>query len=129
MEEIGLSDKPDQTSSSFDPDNVYAALTYQGKRTEIKISPHAVSLASPVWRKALRFPTLSAAQDDKPQHPAGPLECSELEPAHKKLEFDSKGIDEFELVGDRLLLSRTRYQRSVCANVETNHRLQDSRSD
>jgi hypothetical protein len=112
MEQAGRSDKRKRPSLSFDHDNVYAALTYHSKRAEIKISPHAVSLASPVWRKALLFPTLPAAQDDRPKPLPGSLNDSESELAHEspeldrkgldEFELDSRGLDEFELVGDSL---------------------------
>jgi hypothetical protein len=70
---------------------VYAALTYGGKRTEIRISSHAVCLASPVWKKALSFPRLAVESGPGEQNP----ELTLQPPLHK-----NSSLDEFELVGD-----------------------------
>jgi hypothetical protein len=70
---------------------VYAALTYQGERTEIRISSHAVCLASPVWKKALSFPRLAVENGPGEQK-------SELNAQPQSHENSS--LDQFELVGD-----------------------------
>lgn len=122
MEQTTRAHKPNRPLLSFDNDNVYAALTYKGKRTEIKISPHSVSLASPVWKKALLFPTLPVMQNDGPKPLPDSLNDSKSELAHEQPELDNKDpeqpklddkdleqpelddkdLDEFELVGDSL---------------------------
>jgi hypothetical protein len=70
---------------------VYAAITYQGKRTEIRISSQAVCLASPVWKKALSFPRLAV------EHGPGEQK-SELNAQPQSRENNS--LDQFELFGD-----------------------------
>lgn len=83
-------------------DNVYAALTVQGERTEIKISAHTVCLASPVWRKALTFPTLPVKEDNQTESLDSSTESS-LQTLEKGLVLQSLSpagnkIDEYELV-------------------------------
>lgn len=89
-------------------ENVYAALTVEGERAEIKISSHAVCLASPVWRKALAFPRLVVEEDREVESLNSYSEPSviavEKEPDLHSLKPTGNKIDEFELVPVNLRL-------------------------
>lgn len=107
----------EQTPLTFNHDHVYAALTYRGVRTEIKISPHAVCLASPVWRKALVFPILPVEEDEKLDPIGGlvgkPLEAKVMETTHQWPGLGSGELDEYELVGDNFSSGEVGYQKYV----------------
>jgi hypothetical protein len=106
-----------QTPLALNHDRVCAALTYHGERTEIKISSHAVCLASPVWRKALVFPILPVEEDDQLEPIGGlvgkPLEAKVMGTTHQSPGLGSGGLDEYEIVGDNFNPGEVGYRKYV----------------
>lgn len=87
-------------------ENVYAALIHQGKRVEIRISSHAVCLASPVWEKALSFPRLPAdgggevkVDEDLAASTENAKDNLETESKKEPSDHEDFSLDEFELLG------------------------------
>jgi hypothetical protein len=90
-------------------EEVFAALTYKGRRTEIRISSHAVCLVSPVWKKALSFPRLplendgpSKASEDHESSTIDSLKEPEVTKNRESSTLDNEKLDEYELFGDCL---------------------------